>query len=109
MGRRDQVDAERYNHFVCPNCGGEVRIGSIGCPHCGSDDQTGWSDEAETAALDLPGGYSGEDAFDYDRFVREEFGTRPSRRKLSRALREVLIGMVVTLIGVAVLYSVLTV
>ncbi len=54
---------------VCPNCGGEVPPGARACPHCGSDEQTGWSEEAETGGLDLP-----EEKFDYDDFVKREFG-----------------------------------
>ena len=45
--------------------------GAKACPECGSDEQTGWSEEAETGGLDLPG-----DEFDYDRFVKEEFGSK---------------------------------
>jgi len=41
------------------------------CPQCGSDEQTGWSDEAYAGRLDLP-----DDDFDYQDFVRNEFGDR---------------------------------
>ncbi len=40
--------------FACPNCGEEVRSGSLACPECGSDAQTGWSDETLYDGLDLP-------------------------------------------------------
>jgi len=40
--------------FACPNCGEEVRTGSLACPECGSDAQTGWSDETLYDGLDLP-------------------------------------------------------
>ena len=39
------------------------------CPKCGSDEKTGWSDEARASGLDLPDG-----EFNYDEFVKEEFG-----------------------------------
>jgi hypothetical protein len=39
------------------------------CPECGSDETTGWSEEAPASGLDLP-----DETFDYDRFVKEEFG-----------------------------------
>ena len=41
------------------------------CPECGSDETTGWSEEAAASSLDLP-----EETFDYERFVKEEFGQR---------------------------------
>lgn len=40
--------------FTCPNCGEPVRDDAPSCPHCGSDDETGWSSEADYPALDLP-------------------------------------------------------
>ena len=49
------------------------------CPECGSDEQTGWSERASAQRLDLP-----DDEFDYDEFVKEEFGSetrRPARPK----------------------------
>jgi uncharacterized membrane protein YvbJ len=54
---------------ICPNCGADVPRGAKACPECGSDDQTGWSEETDTGALDLP-----EEKFDYDDFVKREFG-----------------------------------
>ena len=56
---------------TCPNCGAEVPTQAKACPECGSDEQTGWSDEACTGGLDLP-----DDNFDYDDFVKQEFGPR---------------------------------
>ncbi|HVV01314.1 MAG TPA: hypothetical protein VHH88_08110, partial [Verrucomicrobiae bacterium] len=43
--------------------------GAKACPECGSDEQTGWSDEARSSGLGLP-----DEHFDYDEFVRNEFG-----------------------------------
>ena len=57
--------------MVCPNCGAEVPPRAKACPECGSDEQTGWSTEAETGGLDLP-----EEQFDYDDFVKREFGAK---------------------------------
>jgi len=54
---------------ICPNCGAEVPRGAKACPQCGSDEQTGWSDEAHTGGLDLP-----DEEFDYEDFTRREFG-----------------------------------
>jgi uncharacterized membrane protein YvbJ len=54
---------------ICPNCGAEVPANAKACPECGSDEETGWSEEAQAADLDLPG-----ERFDYDEFVQREFG-----------------------------------
>jgi hypothetical protein len=60
---------------VCPNCGAEVPRGAKACPECGSDESTGWSEDAQYGGLDLP-----EEKFDYDDFVKREFGggTKPA-------------------------------
>jgi hypothetical protein len=54
---------------VCPVCGAEVPQGAKACPGCGADEKTGWSEEARYDDLDLP-----DDQFDYEEFVRREFG-----------------------------------
>jgi hypothetical protein len=41
---------------------------AVACPECGSDDQTGWSEGAQSDGLDLP-----EESFDYEDFVKREF------------------------------------
>ncbi len=47
--------AERKREsFPCPNCGEMVPAGARACPHCGSDEETGWADDAEESAIDLP-------------------------------------------------------
>jgi len=55
---------------VCPNCGADVPSDAKACPQCGSDEQTGWSEKAHADNLGLP-----DEEFDYDEFVKEEFGT----------------------------------
>jgi hypothetical protein len=56
---------------VCPVCSEEVPPGALACPECGADHNSGWREDAETSeALDLP-----DEDFDYDQFVREEFGS----------------------------------
>ena len=35
---------ERY--FTCPHCGTLVPADALACPECGSDNETGWSDDA---------------------------------------------------------------
>ncbi len=54
---------------VCPNCGADLPKNAPACPDCGADETTGWSDQAEVGALDLP-----EEKFDYSEFVEKEFG-----------------------------------
>jgi len=54
---------------TCPNCGAEVPPDARACPECGSDEQTGWSAGAKSDGLDLP-----DEEFDYDDFVKREFG-----------------------------------
>jgi hypothetical protein len=39
------------------------------CPECGSDETTGWSEEARYDGLNLP-----DEDFDHDDFVKREFG-----------------------------------
>ena len=56
---------------TCPNCGAMVPAKARACPACGSDETTGWSGRATAQRLDLP-----DDEFDYDEFVREEFGEK---------------------------------
>lgn len=54
---------------ICPNCGAEVPPRARACPECGADEQTGWSEEARVGGLDLP-----DESFDYNDFVKREFG-----------------------------------
>ena len=54
---------------ICPNCGAEVPRNAKACPECGSDEQTGWSEEAHADGLGLP-----DEEFNYDDFVKREFG-----------------------------------
>ena len=58
---------------VCPVCGEDVPPNSRACPECGADHNSGWREEAQTYdSAGLP-----EDDFDYDQFVRQEFGEGP--------------------------------
>jgi zinc-ribbon domain len=60
---------------TCPNCGAEVPRHAKACPGCGADENSGWSEDAEQATaadLGLP-----EEDFDYDEFVKQEFGKPP--------------------------------
>ena len=56
---------------LCPVCGEDVPRGSFACPECGADHNSGWREDADIYdAADLP-----EDEFNYDEFVRQEFGS----------------------------------
>lgn len=60
---------------VCPVCGEDLDQGALACPECGADEKSGWRVGSETYdGLDLPG-----ESFDYDEFVRDEFGGGSSR------------------------------
>jgi hypothetical protein len=64
----------------CPVCGTSVPARARACPECGADERSGWSDDAQTADLNLPG----EDDFDYEEFTRREFGGKPARTGIPR-------------------------
>jgi RNA polymerase subunit RPABC4/transcription elongation factor Spt4 len=59
---------------TCPNCGADVPRNAKACPACGADEKTGWSDSAYASNLGIP-----EENFDYENFVKEEFGARQTR------------------------------
>jgi hypothetical protein len=56
---------------TCPNCGAEVPPKAKACPECGADERTGWSEAARTGGLDLP-----DENFEYDEFIKREFGDK---------------------------------
>jgi hypothetical protein len=57
---------------ICPNCGSEIPPKAKACPQCGSDEKTGWSEDARYDGLDLP-----DEKFDYDDYVKREFSKSP--------------------------------
>jgi len=72
-------------------------VGAYSCPECGSDEKTGWSTEAEEWNPDIPTGYSGDDDFDYEAFMDEEFGEAQTRRS-KRKRKQDMLGLCVTLL-----------
>lgn len=81
----------------CPNCGAEVPPGARACPECGSDEETGWSDEARVGGLDLP-----DEEFDYGDFVKREFG---QQQAVPRGIHWFWWGVAVALLaGIALLW-----
>ena len=66
---------------ICPNCGAEVPPRARACPECGADEQTGWSDKVHEQQLGLP-----DEEFDYDEFVKEEFGAHQAKTLRPRGI-----------------------
>lgn len=56
----------------CPHCGAEIDESAEFCRHCGSSAEDGWG-EPDGAFDDDP-----LDDFDYEAFVRDEFGRSPA-------------------------------
>jgi hypothetical protein len=57
---------------ICPVCGKDVPRRALACPECGADHNSGWREDADTYdGVDLP-----EHDFNYDDFVKREFGSR---------------------------------
>lgn len=61
---------------VCPVCGEDVPPRALACPECGADHNSGWKGNASDS-LDLP-----DEDFDYDAFVKEEFGGSAGKSRL---------------------------
>ncbi len=87
---------------TCPNCGADVPRGALACPGCGADEKTGWNDRATGQRLDLP-----DDEFNYDEFVKEEFGEQRESRTKTKGVSwlwwVVAVGLVVGFLYFAVL------
>lgn len=82
---------------VCPVCGAEVPEKARACPDCGADHQTGWNEEAAAGdGLDLP-----DQEFDYDAFVKREFG---GVRKPASAKQVWLVALSVAVIFIGLLW-----
>lgn len=77
---------------VCPVCGEDVPPNALACPECGADDNTGWK-EANYDGLDLPN-----DDFDYDTFVKKEFGSSKRPEGMSKPLWIITIVVIVLLV-----------
>ncbi|MES2597616.1 MAG: hypothetical protein V4662_19875 [Verrucomicrobiota bacterium] len=67
----------------CPNCGEWVPKGAVACDDCGACAKSGWKENSEIYdGVDLP---DDEEDFDYDDFVKREFGEdREGRPSLSK-------------------------
>jgi hypothetical protein len=83
----------------CPHCGAEVPPNVKACPGCGSDEQTGWSARAHADRLGIP-----DEEFNYDEFVKEEFG-----EKNKNAIKPHSVRWVWWVVAIVVLLAVLTI
>ena len=59
------------DRYLCPGCGSELRVGTKNCPTCNPPKP--WEQDEKLDGLDLPDP-DGDEDFDYDKFVSEEFG-----------------------------------
>lgn len=57
-------------HLHCSNCGERLQQAHY-CRACGASEESGWAEPDH--------GLDGEDDFDYDDFVKREFGTGPGK------------------------------
>ncbi len=59
-------------------CGEDVPRDALACPECGADERSGWRKDAEMYGED-----PSPDDFDYEGFVKDEFGSRVKPKGLS--------------------------
>ena len=64
--------------YACPSCGAEVQVGSRGCPKCSPGAGRSWQRDPHPDGVDLP---DDPEEFDYNDFVRREFGRGPAKAK----------------------------
>ena len=82
MKKGRYLNSPRRTPAVCPVCGEDVPTKAISCRECGADHRSGWNtDDTTYDGLDLPG-ETGD--FDYDEFLREEFGAGAKTHRLKR-------------------------
>lgn len=63
--------------YACPSCGAEVRVGSRGCPKCTKGGKS-WEQDEYLDGVDAP---EGAEEFDYNDFVKREFGRGSAKIK----------------------------
>jgi len=61
---------------VCPVCGEDVPPRALACPECGADHNSGWKLDTDLGGIE-------EAEFDYDDFVKNEFGSSPKPSGIS--------------------------
>lgn len=60
--------------FCCRACGAEIHPNAKACRACGADKRSGWAEDADEIDSASAAGVPDDDDFDYDNFIREEFG-----------------------------------
>ena len=79
---------------VCPVCEEDVPRDARACPQCGADHNSGWREDAGNYdGVDLP-----EHDFNYDDFVRQEFGSQAKPAGLKTIWWIVGIALIIVLI-----------
>ena len=74
------MTSKRRPPKVCPVCGEDVPPVALACPECGADHRSGWREDTETYdAVGLP-----DDDFNYEEFVKQEFGSSSRRPAIKR-------------------------
>ena len=75
-------------------------VGARSCRRCGSDEETGWSESAGEWEENVPSaGYGGDDEFEYDEFVADEF---PDQAPLSSRRRVWIIVVAIVILAFSV-------
>ena len=80
---------------ICPVCGEDVPPRALACPECGADHNSGWREDAAT----YDGAGIGDDSFDYEEFVREEFGSPGKPKGISTMWWVTAIVLVIALVA----------
>lgn len=90
-------DNRRKPPEVCPVCGAEVPRSALACPECGADDETGWNEAvAVYDGIDLP-----DEEFNYDEYVKKEFGgTEKTGNKKKTWIWLWIVGVVFVLVNI---------
>ena len=79
---------------VCPVCGEDLLRNAPACPQCGADHDSGWREDADTYdGVDLP-----QHDFNYDDFVKQEFGSQAKPAGLKTIWWIVGIGLIVAFV-----------
>jgi ssDNA-binding Zn-finger/Zn-ribbon topoisomerase 1 len=83
---------------LCPVCNEEVPSGALACPECGADHKSGWRENSDAYdGLNIP-----DNDFNYDDFVKREFG--PRVRRLPELKMVWLIAGIVLIVAVLLMY-----